>query len=276
VSDEREQIGEAAPMWVVSFADLICLMMGFFVILAAANAGGGGKYPDSTEGNDVNEAPSLPVELVGYIREAFGYEPTDPGDPVDQFIWAARRSRAGSDENRRPKTSTKGHEDFAKSIRPDASFAIQGAAVYFDEGSDKLTADADKPIATVAEIIRGHNSVYLVKGHVSAGERDDADLDYRRAQAVYHRLLDLGVSPKILRVQACGPYEPAVAPAYSPEAEAKNRRVEVVSAGRAASLEPGERREALPASMTAPFDKPTEDRLPAARNERAQTNDSQM
>src|SRR3954465_1392949 len=35
-----EPVGESAPMWIVSFADLVTLMMSFFVVLYAMKQGG--------------------------------------------------------------------------------------------------------------------------------------------------------------------------------------------------------------------------------------------
>src|SRR5512144_1243454 len=37
---EAESSGESAPMWIVSFADLVTLMMSFFVVLYALKQGG--------------------------------------------------------------------------------------------------------------------------------------------------------------------------------------------------------------------------------------------
>src|SRR4051812_36401445 len=66
---------EECPEWIFTFADLVMLMMGFFVILWVL------KPPPSKDG----EPPrALDVETVAAIREAFGYVP-DPNsnDPVD-------------------------------------------------------------------------------------------------------------------------------------------------------------------------------------------------
>src|SRR5688572_16054124 len=62
---------EGAPEWLISFADNVTLMMGFFVIMLAMNMGpkGGG------EGEETGEAASSPstsmIDLQIAIREAF-------------------------------------------------------------------------------------------------------------------------------------------------------------------------------------------------------------
>src|SRR5690349_24633940 len=72
---------EECPEWIFTFADLVMLMMGFFVILWVL------KPP---AGKDEKTAPSDEQWLttVAEIRKGFGYE-ADPKstDPVDTSIW---------------------------------------------------------------------------------------------------------------------------------------------------------------------------------------------
>ena len=74
----------------------------------------------------------------------------------------------------------------------------------------------------------------LVKGHTvsddlpdGASPQDLMNLSLRRAQAAADYLTAHGVDPAILRVQGCSTFEPLVQHAYSPEARAANRRVEI-------------------------------------------------
>src|SRR5438105_15788129 len=55
---------EECPEWIFTFADLVMLMMGFFVILWVL------KPPAGKQGGNAQE---LPVEVLAGIREAFGY-----------------------------------------------------------------------------------------------------------------------------------------------------------------------------------------------------------
>src|SRR5438105_12470534 len=69
---------EECPEWIFTFADLVMLMMGFFVILWVL------KPPAGKQGGNAQE---LPVEVLAGIREAFGYVP-DPESkyPVDMAM----------------------------------------------------------------------------------------------------------------------------------------------------------------------------------------------
>src|SRR5882724_10422987 len=69
---------EECPEWIFTFADLVMLMMGFFVILWVL------KPPAGKDG----EAPkALSPEIVGAIRTAFGYVPApNSNDEIDKAI----------------------------------------------------------------------------------------------------------------------------------------------------------------------------------------------
>src|SRR5215212_11391147 len=69
---------EECPEWIFTFADLVMLMMGFFVILWVLK-------PAPTKDGEPPKA--LPVEVIAAIRDAFGYAP-DPNsnDPVDRYL----------------------------------------------------------------------------------------------------------------------------------------------------------------------------------------------
>src|ERR1035437_9386282 len=54
-----EPAGESAPMWIVSFADLVTLMMLFFVVLYALKQGGAAQQ----------------LETTVAIKSAFGWKP---------------------------------------------------------------------------------------------------------------------------------------------------------------------------------------------------------
>src|ERR1700761_6627612 len=66
---------EECPEWIFTFADLVMLMMGFFVILWVLKPAPGAP-------NKPGEKASLPLELIEKIRKAFGGE-IDPNNPLD-------------------------------------------------------------------------------------------------------------------------------------------------------------------------------------------------
>ena len=73
----KQEECEECPEWIFTFADLVMLMMGFFVILWVLKPAPGKA--------DTPEANEEWIKLAAKIREAFDYLP-DPQstDPVDQ------------------------------------------------------------------------------------------------------------------------------------------------------------------------------------------------
>ena len=231
---------EECPEWIFTFADLVMLMMGFFVILwvlkpsPAAQVGNGDPGTPAAQAQDDHW-----VDTVSHIREAFGYTPKDSStDPVDVHMRAMHQNSnpAGPKDKGsstvRP-TSPVGPDADSSVIRPSKQVAV-GGRLAFDRGAAGLTADLNARIDQVADQVKGHRNLVLVQGHTALDDLDDAatptqrlDLSLRRAEAVADRLVADGVSPDVLRVVGCSTYEPVVAGRYTPQAQADNRRVEV-------------------------------------------------
>ena len=220
---------EECPEWIFTFADLVMLMMGFFVILWVL------KPP---AGKDIKDAASDEQWLVtvGEIRRGFGYE-ADPKstNPVDQAM-IRRKIRNGPQkgaESERSRESAIGTDHDPTSIRPGKQTAI-GGRLLFTAGDVQLTPQTRQTLDQIAEKIRGHYNIVLVKGHSSLDDLPDTstpharmDLSVKRAQAVVDYLIEHGVDPSILQVQGCSDFEPVKQRDYGPNGQAQNRRVEI-------------------------------------------------
>ena len=119
------------------------------------------------------------------------------------------------------------------SVRPGNHIVI-GSRLLFDQGAATLTPETIHSLDEIAEKIRGHYAIVLVKGHASLDDLPDTakpeqrmDLSLRRAQAAADYLMSKGVSPEVLRVQGCSTFEPVHQRAYSAAGQTDNRRVEV-------------------------------------------------
>src|ERR1700710_2328650 len=130
---------EECPEWIFTFADLVMLMMGFFVILWVLK-------PNPTKESTSQGASEEWITVVASIREAFGYLP-DPhsNDPVDLRMLLKKSttqnqvkgpklgSRAHRDQN-----SQEGTDPEVQSIR-DGKHTTVGGRLLFDAGKSTLT-----------------------------------------------------------------------------------------------------------------------------------------
>lgn len=229
----KEKECEECPEWIFTFADLVMLMMGFFVILWVLKPAPGKS--------DTPEANEEWLKIVAKIREAFDYLP-DPKskDPVDQFMLLQKlqqmkplKGPGDGGQTRLPRKGAEGDQPEVITVRK-GNQAIIGSRVLFAVGDASLSPSSQKILDQIVEQIKGHRKVMLVKGHTALDDfpegtdaRQKLDLSIRRARAAADYLVAHGVEADILRVQGCSTYEPVVQRAYRPEDRQLNRRVEV-------------------------------------------------
>jgi flagellar motor protein MotB len=223
---------EECPEWIFTFADLVMLMMGFFVILWVLKPNPGKK------GN--SETDDYVVKIAAAIRGGFGYVPNPQSrDPVDmQMIINGLSKIHPPGEGKRGKAESEpkgavGTEPEVTNIRP-ANHATEGGKMLFDKGSADLSDETKVELAQLAEVIRGHRNIIMVKGHTSLDDLPDGatdgqkmDLSLRRAQASASFLVTKGVDPHLIRVQGCSTFEPLTEREYTVDSQTLNRRVEV-------------------------------------------------
>ena len=205
---------EECPEWIFTFADLVMLMMGFFVILWVLKPA---PNKDSASPPPTEEWQNT----VAAIREGFGYLP-DPhrSDPVDKILLAKMHT---INPVKGPTPGSKAHvkEDGAKGTDPevqtirDGNQALMGGRMLFNIGSAELTSDTKNALDQVADKIRGHYNIVMIKGHTASDDFPDGtppqqqmDLSLRRAQSAADYLGSIGVDPQDLRVQGCSIFEP--------------------------------------------------------------------
>jgi flagellar motor protein MotB len=224
---EHEESG--APEWLISFADNVALLMGFFVILLAMNmekpkAGGIG-------GQEQNPSDQRAADMVLSIRAAFN-NPVDPGsdDPSEAWLVKRMRERNVAGETKTP--GPDGRDKNNQAVRP-SDYVRPAGYCLFPEHSSTITAEARESMKRVAEQIRGTRWIIEVRGHVSAAEADHnkeaaMDLAHQRALAAARILVIEGLRWDQLRVVACADNERATPIARDAAESANNQRVEVV------------------------------------------------
>ena len=183
------------------------------------------------------------MKIIAAIKQAFGYIPNaNSTDPVDLQIlhgFLKMQKKKGTAEGgqkgdaQQAVAGAVGRHDLVTTVREGTKATI-GGRVPFEKDSPEVTSEAIPTLANIAEQIRGHTNVFLVKGHTSGDEEyrlrgSGRDLAYERAREAMIRLVAMGVSEEALRAQSCRAYEPLKEGTYSENSRSANRRVEVIA-----------------------------------------------
>lgn len=220
------------PEWVVTYGDLMSLLLCFFILLAAFS-----ELKEEREYRKVLES----------IQEAFGFKGgigiADLDFPFDQAMTSRQNERANR-HDQRLNTDTNWESNVVgrnskTSVVQEGSMLTIGGSVPFEEAETALTPSAKDLLKnSVAPQIQGQNYIVYVVGH-AWGEReaesgfDYNELGYHRAKAVADFLVrECGVDPLILRVMSAGAEEPVTLSPNPVEVTPGNRRVQVWQTGR--------------------------------------------
>lgn len=217
--------------WIVSFADNVALLMGFFVILVAfsmankATGSGTGTAKAATE-----DSPAF-LDAVISIRDAFNnpvnIHSTNPKEALLVRRILERRGQVPLDEN-----GPRGQKFKMQSIRPSKYYNLCGS-VPFEDQSSTLSEAGKEAVTDVLEHLRGLRLIVSIRGHASAAEAFGTPdrglrLSFDRALAVATMLNENGLEWRQIRVMACGDNDRLEPVAYAPNDQGTNQRVEVI------------------------------------------------
>ncbi|ADB18998.1 OmpA/MotB domain protein [Pirellula staleyi DSM 6068] len=215
------------PEWVVTFGDMMSLLLTFFILLASMSEI---KQNDKFQG------------VADSMHEQFGYDSSMshvPGEmsPRNSSMAAmaltGRAKRAKVVQGGVKSKGTTGENQHVRIVRPGDRTTI-GTVVYFSEDSATLSEDAEVDLLGAAETFAGKPQKIELRGHTSRGTpaadsvfKDNWELAYKRSLAVMHVLVDrMKIDPKRIRISVAGPFEP-VHTGIDPEKLKQNPRVEV-------------------------------------------------
>lgn len=224
---------EGAPEWLISFADNVTLMMGFFVIMLAMNMQPPGADASTKDGEDTGGSAAVHpgfLDAAIAIREAFN-NPVRPDstNPQDQAL-----IRRLSDRNAGPnlRDGPKGTDDDVSSIRP-SDFYSMGGVVDFSDGSASLSSSAKRDVKEIVDHVAGPKFIIEVRGHASSMEAADGvavamRLSYQRAYAVAEAMAEEGIPWARMRVVGCADNDRIKQIAWDQDSHQSNQRVEVM------------------------------------------------
>lgn len=220
--------------WIVSFADNVLLMMGFFVILLAMNMGPKATGPE-TEGDPGSPAASAAddhmLDFAIAVREAF-HNPVaiDSDRPEDQPLVRRLKQRSQMGETTKP--GPDGDKKDVQSVRPDDWSGRAGYVEFGDHASD-LTQTARTIISEMSKQIVGTRWIVEVRGHASKLEgwgdvKKARRLSYDRAMAAAAELVLQGVRWEQIRIVSSGDHAPVTPRARTASEHMTNQRAEIL------------------------------------------------
>ncbi len=221
--------GESCPLWYISFADMVSLLMAFFVMLASFSAGTSDDAKYRQFLRSLQEAFRFPV-AAGLVGDGEEPDPKTLIERLEQLTMTNFRKSGGEGGDGRP-----GTVNTIKKTREGIEFTI-GGQIGFEGGSAELRDEAKTALREIIEYIRGENNKIEVRGHATrleagqgpGADRTEHELAYSRACAVADYLISQGIKPERIRRVDCGSSEPLVARAYDEQTKKANRRVEII------------------------------------------------
>ncbi|MHC5112907.1 MAG: OmpA/MotB family protein [Planctomycetota bacterium] len=224
---KKEQRG--VPEWVVTFGDMMSLLLCFFILLQ--------MFSELKKDEEYQR-------VVTAIKEAFGYAgmigvmPV-PDPPLKSLIEVLETMAQKNDDeqvmiSQNEDPGVQGRNMRVTRIREGIVFTIGGPST-FDALSAKVKDDVRLELERLAIMLKGRNNKVEIVGHASAKYLPDGslwesldELSYARAENVKNILLDLGLDDRVFRLKAVGMREPVRPRATEPEDAAANRRVDII------------------------------------------------
>lgn len=228
---KKKQKQEAGvPEWVVTYGDMMSLLLCFFILLAA--------FSELKQEREYQR-------VITAVKEAFGYSggvgvlPSDdpPLRSMLQLMETLMQQNAPQFKNlsESQDRGMEGKQTKVSRVQEGMMFTI-GGSLTFEPGSAVLKPEAKEELLKVAKMLQGRRNKIEVRGHASSKilpadspYADLLDLSYARAKTVAAFLHgEGGLLEDVLAVEARGDREPIQGGRYTDAGQIENRRVEVI------------------------------------------------
>lgn len=230
INKKEEAAGGGAPEWMVTYGDMVTLLLTFFVLLLTF------MEPKQED---------LVQQLLESLRMEFGYQggthslPTDVDMPVRNvpLMQLLQIPMQPKDLSPTDEDGPRGQDTTVSNIRkPD--YFDKGGKFSFPELSATLALGEKQRLREYAEKLRGYATMIEIRGHCNKRPtdgtefKDHYDLSYQRARAVADVLLEAGIDPRRLLIMVAGTARPVTREAYNVDEREKNDLVEILQRDR--------------------------------------------
>ena len=216
MSDKCNCPEEGLPEWIMSYADMITILMAFFVVMYSM---AGDKNPAKEQAvmQSLHErfGPDWLQQLVGV-----GPGPYIPKDAPIAGIKSGNKEREKEgtkdkkDKGKLSKPKSRGDHPRVHTLRPGEQAAV-GGIIYFPEGGTDFVGESLHQLEIAADEIKGKPQKVEIRGHTSrrrpnseSGYQDNWDLAYARSKKVMNKLVELGIDSKRIVLGVAAENEP--------------------------------------------------------------------
>ncbi len=218
-----------APEWVLTYGDMMSLLLCFFILLVALS---------EIKKEDTYRA------IVAEVKKAFGMRGGGGTMPTQSNPEMSLIERLEQNQMQKQKLDQKsdaddpgidGKEATVTKVREGERYVV-GGRITFEPGRAELSSVAQRGLRKVAEQLRGLENKVEIVGHAASMEvvsgsayPDLWSLSHARAAAVMAFLTseDIGIRPERIRLIAAADHEPVRQKVYTWAQQEPNRRVEI-------------------------------------------------
>lgn len=198
------------PEWVVTFGDMMSLLLTFFIMLVSFS--------------EVKEEEKYQA-MVEALQQQFGYDlSTDyivPGNSKPRNSAMAKMAASGRAmkfdlmQGGNKVVAPRGDHTLVRMIRPGDRTAV-GMVIFFAEDAVALNDEQRQELTLQAEQLAGKPQIIEIRGHTSlrpaerfTSYQDNWELAYQRCRATMNLLVgELGIDARRIRLSVAGPNEP--------------------------------------------------------------------
>ena len=227
IQRKAKQASGGAPEWMVTYGDLVTLLLTFFVLLVSMM--------------EVKSDQQV-MAFMTIIREAFGYVggaktlPTDeleiPKNVPDAIL--LQIPILPEDFSPTKDDGPLGKRRQVEIVRPGEYYQSAGKFRFHELSAELPEAEAKRLAEYAEQSLRGYATVIQIRGHCNVRPvdgkqfKDQMDLVLARARVVYDELVRLGIDPRRLRIVGVGSSEPVNVAVYDPADRERNDLVELI------------------------------------------------
>ena len=227
---KKKKSGGGGAAWLVTFSDLMTLLLTFFVLLLSmASMDTTVITRISAQTRSLNP---IPLSGPGRVPERIQIIVAALKDPYNVLEKAKRIKDLLFPVDMLPPDLLKSEleKNLEVLAHPEGVVIVLTDGLLFAEGTPDLNPVGRKLLDTLVPVIQAVNADVNLSGHTDAGSvegPDGYDLSFLRAAGVLEHFLQAKLPPDRFSVSGYGPDKPMY-PNDTPEGRRKNRRVEIL------------------------------------------------